>query len=91
MVASILKDGAKYRSSEFDIFYFASKQHRLYSLASSFRDHDSSSFDSRTYGINDCYGVYRGEMISRWLLGVNTFLRIRRHPLFPYVAALAGI
>lgn len=67
-----LEDGAKYRSSEFDMFFPV--QETTSSLLFGqlgFRDHDSSSFDGRTY-VNVGMG-YRQE-VNGWLLGVNTFL-----------------
>lgn len=67
-----LEDGAKYRSSEFDMFIPV--QETTSSLLFGqlgFRDHDSSSFDGRTY-VNVGVG-YRQE-VNGWLLGVNTFL-----------------
>lgn len=67
-----LEDGAKYRSSEFDMFIPV--QETTSSLLFGqlgFRDHDSSSFDGRTY-VNVGMG-YRQE-VNGWLLGVNTFL-----------------
>ncbi|EKI2271986.1 inverse autotransporter beta domain-containing protein, partial [Salmonella enterica subsp. enterica serovar Ohio] len=67
-----LEDGAKYRSSEFDMFIPV--QETTSSLLFGqlgFRDHDNSSFDGRTY-VNVGMG-YRQE-VNGWLLGVNTFL-----------------
>ncbi|EJK2667129.1 inverse autotransporter beta domain-containing protein [Salmonella enterica] len=67
-----LEDGAKYRSSEFDMFIPV--QETTSSLLFGqlgFRDHDSSSFDGRIYAN---VGVGYRQEVNGWLLGVNTFL-----------------
>ncbi|ENF7679045.1 inverse autotransporter beta domain-containing protein [Salmonella enterica] len=67
-----LEDGAKYRSSEFDMFIpVRETTSSLLFGQLGFRDHDSSSFDGRTF-VNVGVG-YRQE-VDGWLLGVNTFL-----------------
>ncbi|MEY6296086.1 two-partner secretion translocator ZirT, partial [Salmonella enterica subsp. enterica serovar Corvallis] len=67
-----LEDGAKYRSSEFDMFIPVEETTSSLLFGQlGFRDHDSSSFDGRTY-VNVGVG-YRQE-VNGWLLGVNTFL-----------------
>ncbi len=82
-----LEDGAKYRSSEFDMFIPV--QETTSSLLFGqlgFRDHDSSSYDGRIYAN---VGVGYRQEVNGWLLGVNTFLDadIRYSTC---VAALAG-
>lgn len=67
-----LEDDAKYRSSEFDMFIpVRETTSSLLFGQLGFRDHDSSSFDGRTF-VNVGVG-YRQE-VDGWLLGVNMFL-----------------
>ncbi len=66
-----LEDGAKYRSSEFDMFIPVQKQHRLYSLA-------SLAFATTTAAVSMAAPmltlVWVIAEVNGWLLGVNTFL-----------------
>ncbi len=74
-----LEDGAKYRSSEFDMFIPVEETTSSLLFGQlGFRDHDSSSFDGRTY-VNVGMGYRRGQ----WMAARRQYVSGCRHPLFP--------
>lgn len=82
-----LEDGAKYRSSEFDMFIPVEETTSSLLFGQlGFRDHDSSSFDGRTY-VNVGVG-YRRRSMDGCSASIHFWMPTSVIPT--YVAALAG-
>ncbi len=74
-----LEDGAKYRSSEFDMFIPVQKQHRLYSLA-------SLAFATTTAAVSMAAPMLTLVWVTaggQWMAVRRQYVSGCRHPLFP--------